>query len=72
MKEYIDKNFEQVSQKLLKRTTENFKVFYESELNYSFEITGYMTSGEDVYVQIKSTGNFHIIKPGEKIYILRN
>jgi hypothetical protein len=72
MKEYINKSFAEVTQILLKCKSENFKVFYENDLNESFEICGYMTEGEHAFVQIKDIKDFVIIKPTEKIYIIRN
>lgn len=72
MKEYINKSFEEVTKILLKRKSENLKVFYENDLNESFEIVGYMTTEEYIFVQIKDIKDFVIIKPTEKIYILRN
>jgi hypothetical protein len=72
MKEYINRSFSIVTENLLKCKAENFKVFYENELNQSFEIGGYMINGDYTFVKMKEAGNFFRIKDNEKIYILRN
>lgn len=72
MKEYISKNFSDVSQYLINAKDQNYKVFYENESLESFEMRGYMTEGSDAFARLTSTGNYVRVKDSEKLYILSN
>ena len=72
MKEYISKNFSDVSQYLINAKDQNYKVFYENEASESFEIRGYMTEASYAFAKLTSTGNYVRVNENEKLYILPN